>query len=87
MAKVPSDVPGWAWPESPGLGLAFKGSGFIECQAQPEPTQAQAQPKPEAQARALTMQHYMLFRQLISAVYVWITRVFIVTYKQDAKSQ
>ena len=65
-----SDVPGRAWPESLGLGLAFKGSGFIECQAQPGPTQAQAQPKPKAQAWALTVQHYMFFRQLISAVYV-----------------
>jgi hypothetical protein len=48
---------------SAGLGLACKGSGFIECQAQ-------AQPKPG--------QHYMLLRQLISAVYIWITWVFIV---------
>jgi len=30
-----SDVPGPAWPESPGLGQALKGSGLYKLQAGP----------------------------------------------------
>ncbi|KAG2038779.1 hypothetical protein BDR03DRAFT_281057 [Suillus americanus] len=30
-----SDVPGLAWPESPGLGLASEGSGLVKTQARP----------------------------------------------------
>ena len=30
-----SDVPGLAWPESPGLGLALEGSGLVKPQARP----------------------------------------------------
>ena len=32
---VPSDVLGLAWPESPGLGLAYKGPGLFKPQARP----------------------------------------------------
>jgi hypothetical protein len=30
-----SDVPGLAWPESPGLGLKSPGPGLVKCQARP----------------------------------------------------
>jgi len=33
--ELPSDVPGLAWPESPGLGLALEGSGLVRPQARP----------------------------------------------------
>ena len=32
---IDSDVPGLAWPESPGLGLASEGSGLVKPQARP----------------------------------------------------
>jgi hypothetical protein len=36
---VNSDVPGLAWPESPGLGLASEGSGLAKPQARPRPSE------------------------------------------------
>ena len=32
---ITSDVLGLAWPESPGLGLAYKGPGLFKPQARP----------------------------------------------------
>jgi hypothetical protein len=33
--NIGSDVPGLAWPKSPGLGLALEGSGLAKPQARP----------------------------------------------------
>jgi hypothetical protein len=39
MSVLDSDVPGLAWPESPGLGLALEGSGLAKPQARPRPSE------------------------------------------------